>query len=85
MLILYNIWENKMNLSNAQEGLEYIIKDIATDDEELDAFYAVYDKVKANMLRLLEKQGVKQKSAKTLIDQQKSKKYLCGAIAQRNI
>ena len=27
-----------MNLSNAQEGLEYIIKDIATDDEELDAF-----------------------------------------------
>ena len=24
-------------------------------DEELDAFYAVYDKVKANMLRLLEK------------------------------
>lgn len=27
-----------MNLTNAQEGIEYIIKDIATDDEELDAF-----------------------------------------------
>ncbi len=27
-----------MNLLNAEEGREYIIKDIATDDEELDAF-----------------------------------------------
>ncbi len=27
-----------MNLTNAQEGIEYIIKDIVTDDEELDAF-----------------------------------------------
>lgn len=27
-----------MNLTNAQEGTEYIIKDIVTDDEELDAF-----------------------------------------------
>ena len=27
-----------MNLLNAQEGKEYIIKDIVTDDEELDAF-----------------------------------------------
>ncbi len=27
-----------MNLNNAQEGTEYIIKDIVTDDEELDSF-----------------------------------------------
>ncbi len=27
-----------MNLLNAQEGKEYIIKDIVTDDEEMDAF-----------------------------------------------
>ncbi len=27
-----------MNLTSAQEGIEYIIKDIITDDEELDAF-----------------------------------------------
>lgn len=27
-----------MNLLNAQEGKEYIIRDIVTDDEELDAF-----------------------------------------------
>ncbi len=27
-----------MNLSQAQEGKEYIIKDILTDDEELNAF-----------------------------------------------
>ena len=27
-----------MNLRDAQEGMEYIIKDILTDDEELDAF-----------------------------------------------
>lgn len=27
-----------MNLINAQEGIEYIIKDIITDDDELDAF-----------------------------------------------
>ena len=27
-----------MNLYNAQEGIEYVIKDILTDDEELDAF-----------------------------------------------
>ena len=27
-----------MNLTNAQEGIEYIIKDIVTDDEDLDAF-----------------------------------------------
>lgn len=27
-----------MNLSTAQEGKEYIIQRIATDDEELDAF-----------------------------------------------
>ena len=27
-----------MNLTNAQEGKEYIIQDIVTDDEELDAF-----------------------------------------------
>ena len=28
----------KMNLKKAQEGIEYIIKDILTFDEELDAF-----------------------------------------------
>ncbi len=27
-----------MNLTNAQEGKEYIIRDVVTDDEELDAF-----------------------------------------------
>ena len=27
-----------MTLKNAQEGQEYIIKDIVTDDEELNAF-----------------------------------------------
>jgi len=27
-----------MNLTNAQEGKEYIVKQIETDDEELDAF-----------------------------------------------
>ena len=27
-----------MNLTNAQEGKEYIIQQIDTDDEELDAF-----------------------------------------------
>ena len=27
-----------MNLSEAKEGVEYIIKSIETDDEELDAF-----------------------------------------------
>lgn len=27
-----------MNLTNAQEGKEYIVKKILTDDEELDAF-----------------------------------------------
>lgn len=27
-----------MNLSEAKEGIEYIIKEIVTDDEELDAF-----------------------------------------------
>ncbi len=27
-----------MTLLNAQEGIEYIVKDIITDDDELDAF-----------------------------------------------
>ena len=27
-----------MNLTQAQEGKEYIIRDIATEDEEMDAF-----------------------------------------------
>ena len=27
-----------MNLRNAQEGKEYIIRDVVTDDEELNAF-----------------------------------------------
>ncbi len=38
MLILFNIQVSKMNLTNAQEGIEYIIKDIFTDDDDLDAF-----------------------------------------------
>ena len=29
---------NSMNLTNAQEGKEYIVKNLATDDEEMDAF-----------------------------------------------
>lgn len=29
---------HRMNLRNAEEGKEYIIKEIQTDDEELDAF-----------------------------------------------
>ncbi len=29
---------NRMNLTNAEEGKEYIIRQIVTDDEELDAF-----------------------------------------------
>lgn len=29
---------NAVNLMNAQEGKEYIIRDIVTDDEEMDAF-----------------------------------------------
>ena len=27
-----------MNLTNVQDGVEYIIKNIATEDEEMDAF-----------------------------------------------
>lgn len=27
-----------MNLTNAQEGKEYIVRNIVTDDEEMDAF-----------------------------------------------
>ncbi len=30
--------ENAMNLMEAQNGKEYIIKEISTDDDELDAF-----------------------------------------------
>ncbi len=30
--------EKAMNLMEAEDGKEYIIKEIATDDEELDAF-----------------------------------------------
>jgi len=30
--------EIRMNLANAQEGIEYIIQRIETDDEELDSF-----------------------------------------------
>jgi len=30
--------EAAMNLTNAQEGKEYIIRNIVTDDEEMDAF-----------------------------------------------
>lgn len=31
-------WVNNMNLRTAQEGKEYIIQRIETEDEELDAF-----------------------------------------------
>ena len=31
-------WMNHMNLTEAQEGKEYIVREIATDDEDLDAF-----------------------------------------------
>ena len=34
----FSIWGGKMNLTNAQEGTEYIIKSIETDDENLNAF-----------------------------------------------
>lgn len=33
-----NYRETVMNLRNAEEGKEYIVKSIETDDEELDAF-----------------------------------------------
>ena len=34
------VWKDRihMNLTNAEEGKEYIIRQIETDDEELDAF-----------------------------------------------
>ena len=35
---MYNTVVTDMNLREAQEGKEYIIKQINTDDEELDAF-----------------------------------------------
>ena len=38
---LFPVWVlggHLMNLRNAEEGKEYIIKEIQTDDEELDAF-----------------------------------------------
>jgi len=30
--------DERMNLTNAQAGQEYIIREIVTDDEEMDAF-----------------------------------------------
>ena len=33
-----NKWVIRMNLTDALEGQEYIIKEIETDDEELNAF-----------------------------------------------
>ena len=30
--------ESQMNLRDAEEGKEYVIKDILTDDDELDSF-----------------------------------------------
>ena len=42
MLVLANILKGErkmvMDLRNAQEGKEYIIRDIVTDDEELNSF-----------------------------------------------
>lgn len=37
-MIFYGIKVNFMTLLDAQEGKEYIIQNIETDDEELDAF-----------------------------------------------
>ena len=34
----FSVRGDLMNLTNAQEGKEYIIKSIVTDDEEMDAF-----------------------------------------------
>ena len=34
----YNLLRDSMNLITAEEGKEYIIEHIETDDEELDAF-----------------------------------------------
>ena len=38
MLIKRSIWVMKMTLKEAIEGKEYIIKQIETDDEELNSF-----------------------------------------------
>jgi len=38
LLIKRNIWVMKMTLKEAIEGKEYIIKQIETDDEELNSF-----------------------------------------------
>ena len=38
MTFFYKRGEKVMNLMEAQDGKEYIIKEISTDDEELDAF-----------------------------------------------
>jgi len=38
LLIDFALREKKMNLNDAQEGKEYIIKSIETDDEELNSF-----------------------------------------------
>ena len=35
---LTEVWEGNMNLLDAQIEKEYVIKDIATDDEELNDF-----------------------------------------------
>ena len=37
-LVMANLKGGSMNLLNAELGKEYIIKEIVTDDEELDAF-----------------------------------------------
>ena len=41
MVMVNNVFERRihnMDLTYAQEGKEYIIREIATDDEELDSF-----------------------------------------------
>lgn len=41
-----------MTLLQAEEGKEYIIKQIETDDEKLDAFLSPWDVMQVNRLRL---------------------------------
>ena len=40
-----------MNLTDVQDGVEYIIKKIVTDDEEMDAFLFLWAATAANPLQ----------------------------------
>ena len=41
-----------MNLTHVQEGAEHIVKAIATDDEEMNAFLFLWAAMQANPLQL---------------------------------